>query len=278
MAGKYPINHQTVVSIQKWLDTLAVPDGWHGNNLHIDEINGFRRVKRRDWVRSSLDILPLMLHLADPGLGLKYFLHIGLLNSQFDQIPTRLDEDWFSKEVHLWTPPSFLACSPGYFDSTYKPYLVSCVVEPLLKISGVEFSVCLQSSYDLEEKSFERDLYLFANPHAGFRYPVEQFDSGAWQNPLLGKKYELILHDLPETKREWSRELDLTVKFETGETYQATAFTLRYIKVYFHRLGAGYFWAKDMLIVSDLKDKTLKVAVEKSIREGYFYEIFSKNP
>lgn len=276
MAGKYTINQQTVASIQAWLDTLGTPDGWHGNNLHIDEVHGFKKIKRRDWVRCSFSILPLMLHLADQASDLRYFLHVGLLDSQSENIPNRIDVEWLTLNVHLYTPPSLYACSRECFDDDYKPSSLPLELDSSLQISGVELSTCFRSIYNAEEKHFEQDLYFFADRLAGFEDPIPQVTAGSRQDPLSAQKYELIVYDLPGEERAWYRELELTVRFQSGEVYEATAFTIRYIKVNIHRRGAGYFWAKDMLIVSDLKDKTLQRAVEKSIQEGYFEEIFSK--
>ncbi len=80
--------------------------------------------------------------------------------------------------------------------------------------------------------------------------------------------------DLYDQKDDWT-EVDLMVVLENGDFYSSTAFPMRYINAYFHRYNGGYFWAKDMLIVPNVRKKTIQLAVGTALRENYFDQIFS---
>ncbi len=86
------------LDIQSWFDTVDSPNGnWQGNNLHIDEINQFFNIKRKDWIGVSL----LLLHVFDNEFeslnSLILFLHIDLKHSKEKTSLDNMSLNWLKK-------------------------------------------------------------------------------------------------------------------------------------------------------------------------------------
>jgi len=70
--------------------------------------------------------------------------------------------------------------------------------------------------------------------------------------------------------------LDANIILETGDVYFCTIFTLSNIRQLMNKEESPYFWAMDMLIVDNLKKKTINAAVERIIDEKNLDPILCK--
>lgn len=76
---------------------------------------------------------------------------------------------------------------------------------------------------------------------------------------------------------------DVIVLLQNGNKYSASFFTYDNIKeqsiknsITGDYLGGKYFWEKDMLIVEDCSEATIKSVIKNLIEEGDFFFVFSK--
>jgi hypothetical protein len=77
--------------------------------------------------------------------------------------------------------------------------------------------------------------------------------------------------------------VDVEVRFETGEVFGATLFTLGNVAALLQKyrqsgecLGGSYFWAADMIIVESLTREAVRAMVEDLIRTGEFETAFAR--
>lgn len=181
MAGTCPISRQTVLSIMPWVNQLASPDGWIANDLHIDEIHGFKKIKRYDWVQSCLRVFPLVLHLGANSNDLKFFLCFSLMDAvEEDSVPQEITVQWLQDNLDAMTPPSFNACSEAHWESFYLKEIQACTFSENLKINSVDFFVGAHAIYNPSEGAYERAIYCFALSvdWAALTLPSEYMDHG----------------------------------------------------------------------------------------------------
>jgi len=70
--------------------------------------------------------------------------------------------------------------------------------------------------------------------------------------------------------------IDIHIILRNDDVYVATLFTLKNIDILMRRDEASYFWASDMIIVSDLSHLTIRKAIQAALDDGYFENICSK--
>lgn len=68
--------------------------------------------------------------------------------------------------------------------------------------------------------------------------------------------------------------LDINVIFDNGQVFFATLFTIKNVKSLMLKDEAVFFWAENMLIVTNLKKETIRRAIQESINEGCFRRAF----
>ncbi len=94
------------------------------NDLHIDEINGFTKVKRQDWIPSCLTLFPVVAKMAGDWHKDRIFLYCRLMDRQGSAaLSEMIDLLWLSRELDMMTPPTFNVCPSSHWEATYSALL-----------------------------------------------------------------------------------------------------------------------------------------------------------
>ena len=107
-------------------EILNKKDGWHGNNLHIDEIVYSKTECTREvWIDVSFSLMKLLVEQVQIPKHQMIFMHYDLKDSSNKVHIKHLDLDWFQNKIDIFTPPSLNVTSDEYFESFYKSELIS---------------------------------------------------------------------------------------------------------------------------------------------------------
>ncbi|MDH8702595.1 hypothetical protein M2138_001963 [Dysgonomonadaceae bacterium PH5-43] len=166
MDGLYLNNSKIVDSIQLWVnDVVSAEDKWKANNLHIDEIDSLKNIKRKDWVKTSFNLLDIIALQIKPIESLSLFLHVALGYSKSKLNLETISYSWLQKNIKTLTPPSFHYTSLEYYDDFYKKELTPCKVDK--SISELSHFARLNFFYgnyfDELDNSYFWDIYIFLN-------------------------------------------------------------------------------------------------------------------
>jgi hypothetical protein len=77
--------------------------------------------------------------------------------------------------------------------------------------------------------------------------------------------------------------VDAVIRFSEGDVWTVTFFTIQNIKSIVNRyqssgecLSGKFFWARDLVIVEDLRPETIEATVLELIRSGEYVEAFGR--
>ncbi len=167
MAGRISDEAEAKMGIQKWVSFVSRPyplGSWEGNNLHLNEIDGFKEVERRNWVSASLSILNMFKEISFPSDLFSLFLHFDLKSKKEKDSVNMLALDWLTKNMGKYTPPSFHLCSVEYYQEFYMKELITCVPEEkiLKRIdSSSDWKFYYRTYFDKSEQKYSREIYIF---------------------------------------------------------------------------------------------------------------------
>jgi len=98
---------------------------------------------------------------------------------------------------------------------------------------------------------------------------------------LVQDKYTISWVDYEEDLDESNSNLDIHVKFNNGSKYVATFFTLKNIQSLFEKnkktgecSSGTYFWASDMILITELSSENILKTVQDLIEQGEFEMAF----
>lgn len=153
-------------NLKAWLSSVS-KDGssWEGNNIHIDEIEGFESIKRDKWVEASFSVFNDLSRLKLSG-SLILFLHIELSESTDRVLLDTLSLEWLGKNIDEYTPPSFNCTSKKYYNDFYQKELVKCAPDSkLMRLVGpsLKLEFFFRTCFDEIEEIYSREIYVFRN-------------------------------------------------------------------------------------------------------------------
>lgn len=70
--------------------------------------------------------------------------------------------------------------------------------------------------------------------------------------------------------------IDIHIILPDNKVFFGTAFTILNIQNLLKTDESCYFWSTDMILLTDLKITTIKEAIEKTMKDGFFKLIFSE--
>lgn len=90
------------------------------------------------------------------------------------------------------------------------------------------------------------------------------------------KTFKVIFPSGYQTTDVFNDNIDINLVLENGKVFFATLFTLENIKYLMMKDRASYFWSTDLIIVSDLKKETIRLAISEIIQQGSIASAFSE--
>lgn len=135
-------------------------------DIHIDEFEIYKDIKRSDWLHESLNVFMLYAQQKRVTNDKYIFLHIPLRDTEphnYDMVQS-LTYKWVTENIHEFTPPSFMFVSQEYLYSYYRFALSAVKIEDSSNFNGVdvnEFSFYYHIHYDNNEGTNVRSLYVF---------------------------------------------------------------------------------------------------------------------
>jgi len=69
---------------------------------------------------------------------------------------------------------------------------------------------------------------------------------------------------------------DINIIFESGDIYSGSIITVENIKLLMEHNDYSYFWLPDIFIIKDLKKDTVRNAINSTIKDDTFEQIFIK--
>jgi hypothetical protein len=168
MAGQSLNKEKVKESLQNWLMSVTQSEtSWEGNDLHIDEIEILKNVKREEWIDSSFSVFEFLLNQSDLPDSLMVFLHIDLSYTETAANLDVITTNWLMKNINEFTPPSFNCTSLDYYEKFYKVELNKCddVDQSILNLFGsnINLNFFYRTYFDDSEKMYSRELYVFQN-------------------------------------------------------------------------------------------------------------------
>ena len=95
--------------------------------------------------------------------------------------------------------------------------------------------------------------------------------------------FQLLIRSGAEGINRRNDNVDVEVRFKTGEQYIATFFTLANIVAILERYatsgeckGGLYFWASNMIVVKELSEQVIRTTIEDLIDHGELEQAFSR--
>ncbi len=165
MAGQFLIKEQVRLNLRRWVaEATKDDDSWGDNDLHIDEIEMLKSVKRNQWVQSALSVFGILLEEPSLPDGFIFFLHLDLSGSNEEEIPKVVSVQWLEDNIDEFTPPSLMCASLEYYEDYYKVVPIRCDTDKsIADIIGREKGLCVfyRTFYDNLEKMYIRSVYIF---------------------------------------------------------------------------------------------------------------------
>jgi hypothetical protein len=152
-------------NIQQWLvGVLRNKSAWEGNNLHIDEIDTLRDIKRDCCVGEAINVFKFLITQINLPDSYLIFLHIPLSFSNRKSLPEKVTFGWLETNLDDFTPPSFNCTTNDYYDSFYKEQLMKCNMEFSADTHvdlAKAFNFFYRTYFDEIENMFSREIYIF---------------------------------------------------------------------------------------------------------------------
>ena|SRR3989344_232113 len=165
MDGQYLNEVEINNKFEKWKSRVFLTNtSWQANNIHIDELIDDYSDKRRYWIKDSLYLFKILTDRNVSNQDLIPFLHIELSDSKKRQDVKNVSEEWMTKNVHEFTPPSFNYTSKEYFSNFYLNEFSECILDlnrndVLTNFTGFVFYY--RSYFDESERKYSREIYVF---------------------------------------------------------------------------------------------------------------------
>jgi len=175
MDGRYLNDNTNIEGIIKqdltdWvISATQYKDGWHANNLYINEVKFFKDIKREDWLEKSLLTFKVLLREFKLISTLLPFIHIHILDSKKHVNVEAISLSWLKGKMHRRSPPSFNYSSLSYYQSSYlreltplrlKSSLIQCNLN-----MGFDLDFYHNIFYRESEKAYLRSIYIFYAGH-----------------------------------------------------------------------------------------------------------------
>lgn len=171
MAGQSLNKEKVKESLQNWLRSVTQNEtSWEGNNLHIDEIESLKSLKREEWIDSSFSVFKFLLSQSDLLKSLVVFLHIDLSYTETTKNLDVITINWLKENINEFTPPSLNCVTLDYYENFYKVELNKCDVDQsILNLLGSNSNLNFfyRTYFDDSEKMYSRELYVFQNIKVG---------------------------------------------------------------------------------------------------------------
>lgn len=154
-------------SLHAWITRVYSKENeLNPQNLHIDEVETFKEIKRVDWLNDSFFVFKILLKKNRIKKPYVIFLHIDLSDSENKLLLNEITFKWLKNNLNEFTPPSFHCTTFNYYNSFYKKQGIELTPDSALNnLLGDEnnFVYLYRTYYDETENMFSRELYIFYN-------------------------------------------------------------------------------------------------------------------